>query len=626
MKQLFYLLLFFSILFSGCSKDDSDHGFNGSDKEVIGYVQKGPFVTGTSVTVHELTDKLIPTGKSFAAQIKDDSGNFKVTGEFSEDYAEIIANGFYYNEITGKLSDSPITLRTLSKLSGKEHVNINILTTLQLPRMQKLIADGKTFEKAVAQSQKEVLNAFSIEQISTNSAFDQWTIAQKGEDNAILLAISSIMQYQRSEAELTEFIAKVANDIEDNGVLDTPNLKESITHSASSVDNNQVQENLYKRFVDLGMSDVSIPDFYGYLDSDGDGVLNYTKPYVNCPESYVLVRSGVTAYTLKWASNCVPKVILPQGCDWIHIVECTNEKLQITLDETVYNRQALLTVNSPDGELLKEIMIEQQGTAMFFQIGMRLPETVRSGNYDFFDDKVSDIYIAAFDNQGNILFVQNDNQPVVSSNTYWCYIPLDHSVYKGCTIYTIINSPYNFSNFKGNLSDFRNLQSDANLNTAQNLENFYIGEINDWTIDNSNQDPTVEQPAPIAVMKHPMVKVECSVSFVGETESEIMNSLTLKGEICYKQGSFFNKVLKGDTELNLTNSKNNTFITYLYKGSYIDAIDFVLDNNRPYHVEVPKVDFKVGNLYRYAIRVDGENASASLLDWSGDGGDASLEI
>lgn len=67
MKQLFYLLLFFSILFSGCSKDDSDHVFNGSDKEVIGYVQKGPFVTGTSVTVHELTDKLIPTGSCLSS-------------------------------------------------------------------------------------------------------------------------------------------------------------------------------------------------------------------------------------------------------------------------------------------------------------------------------------------------------------------------------------------------------------------------------------------------------------------------------------------------------------------------------------------------------------------------------
>lgn len=622
MNKKLYLLSLFSILFLGCGEDglgdggDGGNGSNASAKEVVGYVQKGPFVTGTSVTIHELTDQLIPTGKSFAAQIKDDSGNFKVNGEFTESYAEIIANGFYFNEVTNKLSGSPITLRTLSNLSGKKNVNINILTTLQLPRIQKLIADGKTFKEAVVQSQKEVLKAFSIEQESAGNSFDQWTIAQKGEDNAILLAISSIMQDRRSEAELSEFIAKVANDIEDNGILDAQNLKESITHSAASIDNNQVQKNLYERFVALGMKDISIPDFYGYLDSDGDGVLNNKKPYVNCPESYVLIRTGVTTYTLNWASNCLPKVKLSDGCDWIHIVECTSEKLQITLDETTYNRQALLSVYSPDDVLLNEIMIEQQGTAMFFQIGMRLPGTRRSSDYTFFDDKVSELYIAAFDNQGRILFVHNDKQPVVSYNTYHCYLELEKSIFRGCTIYIIANSPYDFSNFQGTLTDFRKLQVDADLSTAQNLENFYIGEVGDWTINNSiDQDPTVESPAPIALMTHPVVKVECDVTFVNGTEYDTVSSLTLSGKICYKQGSFFEQVSNGEADLKLTASENNKFVTYLYQGSFVDAIEFALDDGRAYHVEAPKVDYKLGILYRYSLQVAGDSASVYIADW-----------
>lgn len=634
MKKMLYLLPLFSILFLGCSEDglggDGDGGNgsggsggpNGSAKEVAGYVQKGPFVTGTSVTIHELTDQLIPTGKSFAAQIKDDSGSFKVSGEFSESYAEIIANGFYFNEVTNRLSGSPITLRTLSNLSGKENVNINILTTLQLPRIQKLIADGKTFKEAVAQSQKEVLKAFSIEQESAGNSFDQWTIAQKGEDNAILLAISSIMQDHRSEAELSELIAKVANDIEDNGVLDAQNLKESITLSSASIDNNQVQKNLYERFVALGMTDVSIPDFYGYLDSDGDGVLNNKKPYVNCPETYVLIRTGVTTYTLNWASNCLPKVKLPDGCDWIHVVECSSEKLQITLDETTYNRKALLSVCSPDDVVLNEIMIEQQGTAMFFQIGMRLPGTRRSNEYTFFDDKVSELYIAAFDNQGRILFVHNDKQPVISYNTYHCYLELEKSIFRGCTIYIIANSPYDFSNFQGTLTDFRKLQVDADLSTAQNLENFYMGEVGDWTINNSiDQDPTVELPAPIALMAHPVVKVQCDVTFVDPLQYSAVSSLTLRGKICYKQGSFFEQVSNGEADLKLTASENNKFVTYLYQGSFVDVIDFTLDDNRTYSVEAPKVDYKLGILYRYSLQVAGDSASVYIADWP-DGGNA----
>lgn len=634
MKKLLFLLPLFSILFLGCSEDGlgdggdggngsgGSGGSNGSAKEVAGYVQKGPFVTGTSVTIHELTDQLIPTSKSFAAQIKDDSGSFKVSGEFSESYAEIVANGFYFNEVTNRLSGSPITLRTLSNLSGKENVNINILTTLQLPRMQKLIADGRTFKEAVAQSQKEVLKAFSIEQESAGNSFDQWTIAQKGEDNAILLAISSIMQDRRSEAELSELIAKVANDIEDNGVLDAQNLKESITLSFASINNNQVQKNLYERFVALGMTDVSIPDFYGYLDSDGDGVLNNKKPYVNCPETYVLIRTGVTTYTLNWASNCLPKVKLPDGCDWIHIVECTSEKLQITLDETTYNRKALLSISSPDDVVLNEIMIEQQGTAMFFQIGMRLPGTRRSNEYTFFDDKVSELYIAAFDNQGRILFVHNDKQPVISYNTYHCYLELEKSIFRGCTIYIIANSPYDFSNFRGTLTDFRKLQVDADLSTAQNIENFYMGEVGDWTINNSiDQDPTVELPAPIALMAHPVVKVQCDVTFVDPLQYGAVNSLTLRGKICYKQGSFFEQLSNGEADLKLTASENNKFVTYLYQGSFVDAIDFTLDDNRTYSVEAPKVDYKLGILYRYSLQVAGDSASVYIADWP-DGGNA----
>lgn len=639
MKKLLYLLPLFSILFLGCSEDGlgdggdggngsgGSGGSNGSAKEVAGYVQKGPFVTGTSVTIHELTDKLIPTGKSFAAQIKDDSGSFKVSGELTESYAEIIANGFYFNEVTNRLSGSPITLRTLSNLSGKENVNINILTTLQLPRMQKLIADGKTFKEAVAQSQKEVLKVFSIEQESAGNSFDQWTIAQKGENNAILLAISSIMQDRRSEAELSEFIAKVANDIEDNGVLDAQNLKESITLSSASINNNQVQKNLYERFVALGMTDVSIPDFYGYLDSDGDGVLNNKKPYVNCPETYVLIRTGVTTYTLNWASNCIPKVKLPEDCNWIHIGECTSEKLQITLDETTYNRQALLSVYSPDGELLNEIIIEQQGTAMFFQIGMKLPGARRSSEYTFFDDKVSELYIAAFDNQGRILFVHNDKQPVISYNTYHCYLELEKSIFRGCTIYIIANSPYDFSNFRGSLTDFRNLQVDADLSTAQNIENFYIGEVGDWTINNSiDQDPTVEQPAPIALMTHPVVKVECSVSFIDQMEYGTVSSLTLSGKICYKHGSFFEQVSNGEADLKLTVSENNKFVTYLYQGSLVNAIDFTLDDGRTYHVEAPEVDYKLGILYRYSLQVAGDSASVYIADWPDNGNAGDFEI
>ena len=295
MKSSFYWFTWIFLLFVGCSTENEIVPL--SSKEIAGYVQKGPFVVGTSVTVQELTDKLTPTGRTFATQIQNDNGNFIIKGNFSEEYAEIIASGYYYNEVAGKLSASPITLRTISKLSNKDHVNINILTTLQSPRMQKLINEGKAFETAVTQSQMEVLKAFHIEPENGINIFDQLTITQEGTGNAILLAISSIMQDDRTEAELSEFISKVANDIQDNGILDAQSLKDAITTSSSHINNVIVQENLRKRFEEIGMSNISIPDFYAYLDSNGDGELNGDKPYVNFTESTILIRAGVSTYT-----------------------------------------------------------------------------------------------------------------------------------------------------------------------------------------------------------------------------------------------------------------------------------------------------------------------------------------
>ena len=161
MKSSFYWFTWIFLLLVGCSTENEIVPL--SSKEIAGYVQKGPFVVGTSVTVQELTDKLTPTGRTFATQIQNDNGNFIIKGNFSEEYSEIIASGYYYNEVAGKLSASPITLRTISKLSNKDHVNINILTTLQSPRMQKLINEGKAFETAVTQSQMEFLKDFHIE-------------------------------------------------------------------------------------------------------------------------------------------------------------------------------------------------------------------------------------------------------------------------------------------------------------------------------------------------------------------------------------------------------------------------------------------------------------------------------
>jgi hypothetical protein len=101
-----------SAVFWACSDDKSvaggttdDAGITAvTDWEVAGVTQKGPFVTGSAVTVQELDGiTLKQTGKSFKGSIKSDKGDFAIKDiDLKSQYAILEASGYYRDEITGK--------------------------------------------------------------------------------------------------------------------------------------------------------------------------------------------------------------------------------------------------------------------------------------------------------------------------------------------------------------------------------------------------------------------------------------------------------------------------------------------------------------------------------------------
>ena len=70
---------------------------------IAGVVQKGPFVRGSAVTVQSLDDQLAPTGQSFDVPTSDDLGDFALPVHATSQYVEVIANGYYFDELTGQL-------------------------------------------------------------------------------------------------------------------------------------------------------------------------------------------------------------------------------------------------------------------------------------------------------------------------------------------------------------------------------------------------------------------------------------------------------------------------------------------------------------------------------------------
>jgi hypothetical protein len=187
-------------------------------ENISGFVQKGPFSIGSSVTVSELDSLLSQTGRNFNTQITTNDGNFRVNNIVLENsLVEIKADGFYYDEVNGEISENRLTLYSLSDLTDQSTVNVNVLSYLEKARIEYLVENGKSFNEAKKQAQKEVLKIFEIKKDDIVNS-EQLNLSKDGEDNAILLAISVILQGRRSVAELSELLAKISMDIKTDGI------------------------------------------------------------------------------------------------------------------------------------------------------------------------------------------------------------------------------------------------------------------------------------------------------------------------------------------------------------------------------------------------------------------------
>ena len=104
------------IFLSNCKKESDTIKI--SKAKISGYVQKGPFVNGTTIQMYELNSSLDQTGNVFNTQITNNKGSFEINDvNLSSQYVQFSANGYYFNEILGEVSISPLTLNALADIS-----------------------------------------------------------------------------------------------------------------------------------------------------------------------------------------------------------------------------------------------------------------------------------------------------------------------------------------------------------------------------------------------------------------------------------------------------------------------------------------------------------------------------
>jgi len=260
------------VLFWGCTGDNVAGGASGDagivavkDWEVAGVSQKGPFVTGSAVTVQELDGiTLKQTGKSFKGSIKSDKGDFAIKDiNLQSQYAILEASGYYRDEISGKKSSGTVTLRAFTDLSNRKTVNINLLTHLEYERVMYLVTEKKkSIADAKAQADEEILAAFGIEGDFGKS--EDLNIFESGDGNAALLAVSVLMQSDVDVAGLTERMGEFSIALAEGGSWDDADTKTAIADWACDVDLKGTVANVRKNVENWKYAD-TVPAFEKYV-------------------------------------------------------------------------------------------------------------------------------------------------------------------------------------------------------------------------------------------------------------------------------------------------------------------------------------------------------------------------
>ena len=258
---------------SSCTKENTDTNENaGGNFTFSGKVQKGPFVTGATITVNELNENLGQTGKAFTTSITSDDGSFSLNNiEMETNLALLSGNGFYFNEVIGQLSSAQITLQALADLTNDETVNINVLTHITKARIEKLVSEGMSFAEAKRKAEGEFQDFLGVAN-HFNQGFEQMSITSEGDFNAMLLAFSIILQRPSNNlmeiptlpAELTLLMTNLSTDFAADGAINDQTLIDKLLNNISLQNQVYIRRRIQNYYSELGQN-VEIPDFESYI-------------------------------------------------------------------------------------------------------------------------------------------------------------------------------------------------------------------------------------------------------------------------------------------------------------------------------------------------------------------------
>ncbi|MCU8163136.1 hypothetical protein M2H13_18465 [Vibrio vulnificus] len=275
-KTLLATALVVPVALTGCG--DSSDGHNsgsGQQYQFGGAVQKGPLQPGSVVTINELNQDLQPTGRGHTTQIEDYVGNYSVNERFGSKYAELEAEGYYFNELTNS-TDEQMRMSAFVDMSEISAANFNIATAAIKQAVMTQVQAGTEFNKAVDKTTSDLLRLYSYdpEQWADDINFYNVNLSNSGDTSTLLLVISASTLTMATDSGLTleQEIEKIAQVLLEPESTQFEEMKQALAKYNLALYKTAAYENTQKYYADNGL-DFDIPHVDYFIDIDGDGVL-----------------------------------------------------------------------------------------------------------------------------------------------------------------------------------------------------------------------------------------------------------------------------------------------------------------------------------------------------------------
>jgi hypothetical protein len=238
-KIIFISLLLIFFLFS-CKKDNEETNPVTTGVTISGMALKGPFKKGSDILINELNNDLTQTGICYATTTINNGGVFSFSNiNISTPLAQITATGYYYMEPRDQFSPYKLSMEAIFDVQSGSIANVNILTHLIKPRIEKLVNDGIDFFSARRQAQNELKNFLHVP--STDSInFEKLDFT-----NSNFVFAASLL-FQRRKVwpdqnynfiyELNDLIVRFRNDFRDNGQINSRDIIDTLLYNANKIE------------------------------------------------------------------------------------------------------------------------------------------------------------------------------------------------------------------------------------------------------------------------------------------------------------------------------------------------------------------------------------------------------